>query len=1061
MRIRLFGLWLIGLLALLPMAGFPAETRLLRYPDIQGNSIAFCYGGDLYVASATGRNVKRLTAFPGEELLPKFSPDGKRIAFTAEFEGNKDVYVMPAEGGPVQLLTYHPADEYVVGWHPDGKSILFRSNGSSSSYRFNRLHTVPAQGGLPTVLALSEADVACYNDAGNALAFCRINDDGHWRKGYRGGGVPDIWTYDLSSRRAEPAIADPSSNRFPMWIGERIYFISDRGDDKTQNLYAFDRKSRAIRQVTFFKGWDVSWPSRGSDQIIFENEGQLKVYDPKTESLRTVVVEVPQEASRFVPRARNVKAYMRGAPALSPDGKTLLVSARGDLFRLDPEKASVSNLTRTAGVNERYPVWSPDGRLYAYISDVSGEEQIFVQQTDGGGRPTQVSACVESRLGMLTWSPDGQMIGYADQRASYYVLDIQSKKTLKVIFNAKILPSEMVSAAWSPDSRWLAYSSMDPDQFHTIYLYSLDRQAAYRVTDGLTDDVEPQFDPGGRYLYWISNGRRINIGTDFYLEQGHVVDPSMIMAATLDKKAPAPLSKEEETPAGPAADVPKSIRVDIDGLGRRITALPVQASTYSDLRALKGRLIYRSEPAGEEPSSRLFDLATGKETTLPKKAGSLSPAARADKIAYRSGDRLGIWTIQPDGDVAETPLDLSGLTMTIDLRQEWRQIFHEAWRIERDLFYDETMLGVDWPAMERKYERFLPAVASRPDLNDLIGMMFSEIRHSETGIEGGDMEEIPETGHGLLGIDLETDQASRLYKIAKIYRGQNWDPQRTSPLTLPGMNIEAGDFLLAIDGTPLGEGLNPDALLLDKAGVAVTLTINDKPGWTGARKVQVRPAAFSREEGDFLRYNDWVLSNLEKVDKASEGKIGYIPVPDTYLPGIESFLRYYMTQFHKQALIIDIRYNSGGYSPYWMLESLNRQIVFSGRLPFGKAPMIDPVPGSFGPKACLVNEWAASGGDMFAHMFRKLRCGLLVGKRSSGSLAGAGGGWLVDGGLVRVAIKGFDKRKDEPTIENSGVSPDIEVTNRPDEGITGKDAQLERAIEVIMEQLTGKAKKMA
>ncbi|MEN6310849.1 MAG: PDZ domain-containing protein, partial [Acidobacteriota bacterium] len=715
---------------------------------------------------------------------------------------------------------------------------------------------------------------------------------------------------------------------------------------------------------------------------VFENEGRLKAYDAKTDRVRTLAIQIPQDKGRLQAAVKNVKGLMRGAPSPSPDGKTLLVCARGDLFRLEPEKNAVLNLTRTSGVNEKNPAWSPDGRFYAYISDISGEEQIYLQQADGNGPTRQISDCVNSRLNMLSWSPDGAKIGYTDQRATYYVTDVQTGKTLDVFSDPVASVTQMVSAAWSPDGRWLAYSVSNPSHFHVIHLYSLDRGSDYRVTDGLSEDIEPQFDPDGRYLYWISIGRQISIESDTYLEQGRTVDPAKIMALTLDKDAPAPFSDARELLTGREAGRQTQGRIDVEGLGSRITALPVEASNYSDLLALKGRLVYRSEPAKGEAALKMLDLADGKETSLPRNARFFAPAARADAIAYRAGDKIGVWNIAPDGKIKETPVDLSALTMTIDWRQEWRQIFDAAWRSARDLFFDERMNGVDWPAMKRKYERFLPAVASRADLNDLIGRMLGELRYAETGISGGDLPAIPPSRRGLLGVDLEMDRASRLYRIAKIFRGQNWDPERTSPLTLPGMNVKPGDYLLAIDGTPLREGVNPDALLLDKAGASVTLTIGAGPGRTGAREIKVKPAAFSSREGDFLRYNDWVLGNLDKVNKAGDGKIGYIHIPDTYLPGIESFYRYFMTQFDKQALIVDIRFNSGGYSPYWMLEFLNRRFMFNQILPYGKLPMAEPLPGHFGPKSCIVNEWASSGGDMFAYTFKALQSGPLIGRRS-------------------------------------------------------------------------------
>ena len=1045
---------LVFFLACLP--GPAAETRLLRYPDIHKDKIIFCYGGDIYTASSSGENVRQLTSFPGEELLPKFSPDGEQIAFSAEFEGNKEIYVMSVRGGKPRRLTFHPAEEYVVDWHPDGTRVLFRSNGSSFSYRFNRLHSVSVQGGLPTVLEPAEADLSSFNERGDQIAFCRTSLETLLWKRYRGGAGPNIWTYDFKSHRAELVIEDGSINHHPLWMGDFIYFVSDRGKAKEQNLWAYNCKSKKVRQLTFYKDWGVKWPSKGGDEIIYENEGRLRVYGAKSGAITTINIKIAPPAGFLSATVRNVKDRMTFA-AISPDGTKVIVEARGELFGLEPEKKTSRNLTGTPGAGERSAVWSPDGRFYAYISDVSGEEQIYIQAEEGGSQPIQVSHSLPSKLGGLNWSPDGKKIGYSDKQACFYVIELKTGKTQKIFFNEYFGSERFVSAAWSPDSRWLVYESGNPNWFNSIFLYSFETDRAFRVTDELTNAFQPRFDPEGKYLYWIADCS-VNVQDSYWDDDHHMVNPSRIIVATLQKDRLSPFSAGQGSGSEKQDRTVGTLRIDVEGLGQRIAALPIGNSNYRNLMALKGRLIYRSDPDGGEPAVKIYDLVEQKESVLLNGAYACFPAAPAEKLLYFASGRVGILDIPAGQKAGDGLIDLSGLTMTVDYREEWRQMFVEAWRIQRDFFFDENMRGVDWQAMRRKYEAFLPDVASRRDLNYLIEDLFSELGQSHAEIKGGEMPQLPASKIGLLGVDLEWDPGQRLYKIAKIYRGRNGEAGMESPLTLPGLNINTGDYLLAIDGTPLEERTNPGALLVDKAGENVVLTIHDKPTWTGARNVSVQATSFSESQGDRLRYNDWVLGNIEKVSRATGGKVGYIHIPDTSYSGMASFFRYFYAQVHKEGLIVDVRFNSGGYSPYWMIERLNRSMIYYSRFPYGKAPMKEPATGFFGPKACLINEWAESGGENYASIFRLINGGPLIGRRTAGNLASARGFYLLDGGVVVYPAEGKQNGRGEDFVENIGVFPDLEVANRPDDLVRGRDPQLERGIQEIMKRLaeTGK-----
>jgi len=1046
-------LWLMaGIVGLVMGLGEASgETRLLRYPDLQGDKLVFCYGGDIYTASTSGENVTRITEFPGEESSPKFSPDGRQIAFTAEFEGSRDVYVMPVTGGPPKRLTFHAAEDLLVDWHPDGTRVLFRSNRSSSSFRFRRLFEVAIKGGLPTVLDIPEAELSSYDDRGDRVAFCRTSTETLLWKGYRGGAVPKIWTYDFVTGQADLVIDDASINHHPLWMGERLYFVSDRGEGLEQNLWVFDMTSKALRQITFYKEWSVNWPSRGGERIVFENEGRLFIYHAKDDKIIPVKIEISLPEEQLA-EEKNVKGQL-SAPSLSPDGEKLILCARGELFSHDPQTSVTRNLTRTSGVNERSPVWSPDGQSYAFISDMTGEEQIYIQGKGANQKPVQVSQCEDTRIGKLKWSPDSTKLGYADKRAQYYFIDISSRETTQVFFDRYLGNQAWVSAAWSPDSRWLAFSLTNPTLNSSVFLYSLESGQSVRVTDDYISSFEPQFDPEGQYLFWISNCQ-INVQDSQVDNDHHMVNSSRIIVATLQKDTLSPFAPAQEDSPAESPENPFPLRIDLEGLGSRIAALPIEASNYSRLAARPGKLIYRSEPDQGERTIKLFDMASGTESDLIQGVWYVIPAARADKFVYGSAGMVGIADIQPDQQRGDGEVDLSGLTMRIDYRQEWRQIFQEAWRIQRDFFFDESLHGVDWTAMKKKYEALLPHVAFRSDLNYLIEQMFSELRQSHVEIFGGDFSEVPSTSNGILGIDLAWDQANGFYQITRIFRGQNWDPERTSPLLQPGLNVRKGDYLLAIDGTPLTENVNPYSLLENKADETVALTLNTRPTRTGSRTVIVRPASFSGETGDFLRYNEWVLENMEKVSRASNGLIGYIHLPDTYRAGPESFFRYFYSQLDKKALILDVRFNSGGYPPFWMIERLNRKPLFVSHFPNGKTPSPEPAAGSIGPKVCLTNEWAESGGDMYAAYFRVTNSGRLIGTKTAGNLAASMGFRLIDGGIVIYPAQGIRNSRGEDIIENIGISPDMEITNHPEQMIQGHDAQLERAISELMEQLS-------
>ncbi|MCK7476995.1 MAG: hypothetical protein M0C28_05300 [Candidatus Moduliflexus flocculans] len=621
--------------------GTAAETLLLRYPDIHGNRLVFCHGGDVYLSSIEGGQAQRLTDFTGEESLPKFSPDGRQIAFTAEVEGNKDIYIMPVSGGKPRRLTFHPADEWVVDWHPDGERVVFRSNASSASYRVNRLHVVPAGGGLVQVLELPEADLAGFNDAGDKVAFCPTRVDLPV-KGYRGGAAPEIWTYDFAARTSDRIIADGSSNSDPIWIGDRVYFVSDRGDDRAPNLWVRDLGAGTSRPLTGFKEWPVRWPSRGGDRIVFENGGP----PPYPRHSHRDHTPGPDRDPRVPGPPDDDGDHRRelSSPELPPCRPTAGRSSSvrgGTCSSWSPAGTLTRNLTRSSGAYERYPQWDPQGGRYAYVSDATGEDQIYIGRDEGDREAEQVSRCEAGRIGAISWSPDGRKIGFADHRAAYHILDLETGAAKRIFFNAYQGSVPFAAAAWSPDSRWLAYTLGNPNWLGSVYLYSLDQDRAFRVTDGSVNASSPQFDPDGRFLYWISDVR-VNVEDSFWDGEHHLVDPSTIVAATLGREAMSPFAPglENAEPAAGAAGA-SPLRIDVEGLAGRAVALPVPDSSYGSLRAVAGGLIYSSSPARGEACFKLFDQASKTETILSRDAFFLVPAARSATAAYRgdSGHR--------------------------------------------------------------------------------------------------------------------------------------------------------------------------------------------------------------------------------------------------------------------------------------------------------------------------------------------------------------------------------------------------------------------------------------
>ncbi len=1060
------------------------DTRLLRYPDVSKDHIVFTYAGDLWTVARTGGQARRLTAHPGEEVFPKFSPDGKWVAFTGDYDGNTDVYVMPAGGGEPRRLTYHPSNDLVLGWTPDGKRILFRSNRYSQPPDYTRLFTVSPEGGMPDMLPVPRASLTSFSPDGNRIAYLPTSQDFRTWKRYRGGWKPPIGIYDLKNNTYSELPNTKGMDLFPMWHGDTIYFISDL--DGVMNLYRYDLGSKKTRKLTNFTEYDIKWPSLGPDAIVFENGGLLYTFDLASEKETQIHITVNSDDVEARPEIRSVANQIRGAD-ISPSGARAVFEARGDIFTLPAEHGSPRNITMSPGVHEQDPTWSPDGKWIAYLSDKSGEFELYLRPQMGGDEVRVTSDGHEYRYGPR-WSPDSKKLLYWDKSLRLWYVDIDAKQPIEVDHDEH---NPIGDASWSPDNMWIVYSKTGPNQANSIFLYSLDQKKVTHVTSGFYNDTEPVFDPDGKYLFFLS--QRFYYPSSGVTDQRfNYYDTTGIFALTLkaDEPSPFPPQSDEEKAAAdakPAANgapgsggatpaegakpadqkpedkTPKPIQIDLDGLGNRITQVPVPAGLYQNLKAKKGKLFYISIPqealeAGAPPSPQppgslhVFDIKAREDKVLLGGIGfNYELSADGSKVLYGAGPAWGITDAIPGkAKVGDGRLNTGAMQALVDPKLEWPEIFHEAWRIERDFYYDPNMGGLDWAKIGKRYEALLPYVAHRSDLNYIIGELISELSTSHTYVAGGDTPEILRIGVGMLGVDYDIDQG--YYRFKKIFAGENWNPATRSPLTDPGLKVKEGNYLIAVNGVPVHASNDVYSYFQGLANQVVTLKINDRPSADGAWEIVVRPIGNENQ----LRYLDWVESRRMLVEKATGGRIAYMHVPDTSIAGVTMFDKYLNAQLGKEGLIVDERYNHGGSIPDFYTEKLQRQMlaVVSSR---DGADQPWPPNAIFGPKVMLVNELAGSGGDCFPYFFHEEKIGPIVGTRTWGGLIGYNREIpMMDGGSVTAPEAGFwvvENGVGHWIVENVGVEPDFIVPERPDLVVNGHDPQLEKAIELAMEAL--------
>src|SRR6266851_1162379 len=1065
------------------------DTRLLTEPAVSTRQIAFIYANDLWTCDPDGGNVRRITSDVGVESSPAFSPDGKWIAFSAQYEGNTDVYIVSAEGGVPKRLTWHPAADIVQGFTPDGKSVLFTSPRAVFSGRFTQLFTVPVEGGPEERLPIPNANRAAFSPDGRRIAYNPLSQQFLQWKRYRGGAVSRIWIYDIATRAIEkvPQPASRANDAEPAWLGDAIYFRSDR--DGELNLYAYDTKSKTVKRLTNHVDFPVLHASAGGGKVVYEQAGYLHLFDPASGSARKLTIGVAADLAetrpRFVKETKDRK-YIRSA-SLSPSGVRVAVEFRGEIVTVPAEKGDVRNLTNTTAVHERSPVWSPDGRSIACFSDASGEYQLEIRSQDGKGGPKTYKLPGAGFYERPAWSPDSRKIAYVDNARALYVIDLATGISKKVGGDYFYGPRKTLRPAWSADSKWIAYSVNNQALIQRVWVYSVEKGEALPVTDGLSDASEPVFDRSGKYLFFFASTDAGPVTNWFSLENQDLRVTRSIYLAVLQKDLPSPLIKEsDEEKAGASSsespDKPKRaaeeegkdakkeepgktdaksdekpkppapaepVRIDFDGMNARILDLPVPAADLTELHPGPAGQIFFLRDAEEKKALQRFDLKDRKTETLLPEVNDYEISADGKKLLYRSKENWAIVSASAKKiEPTEGKLKMDAVEVRVDPRAEWPEIFEDAWRINRAYFYDPQMHGVDWKAMREKYAQFLPHATVRSDVTRIIQWMCSELSVGHHRGGGGDtLAEVKTVPGGLLGADYTIENGR--YRFAKVYGGLNWTPELRSPLTEPGVNVKAGEYLLAVGGRDAKPPANLYSFFENTSGKLIEITVGPSPDGKGSRTVSVVPIATELA----LRNRDWVEGNIRKVDAATGGRVAYVYVPNTANLGYTYFTRYFYPQAYKEAVILDERFNGGGSVADYYIDVLQKKQIAQWAMRYG-ADMKTPSASIQGPKVMIADENAGSGGDLLPWMWRRFQIGPIVGEPTWGGLVGVlGFPELMDGGAITAPNLAIWDAEKGWVVENEGVPPDIEVEQTPADVIAGRDPQLERAIAIVMEEL--------
>ena len=1060
-----------------------AQTKLLRFPDIHGDRVVFSYAGDLWLASTDGGLGTRLTAHPGLELFPRFSPDGSRIAFTGQYDGDEQVYVIPATGGVPRQLTYYPArgplaprwgyDNQVYDWSPDGQAVLFRSLRYSTDLSDSRLFLASANGGLPVPLPMPESGAGDLSPDGTRVVYSPLFRDFRTWKRYEGGWAQELYIFDRETHVVERVTTHRRADRDPMWIGNAIYFTSDR--DGTLNLYSYDLASRETAQLTDSTTWDVRWPGDdGGNRIVYELNGELQIYAIDEGTSRPVSITVPDDGLAMRP-ARVSAADLIEDAELSPQGERALFVARGDVFTAPIENGPTRNLTRSSSAHDKWARWSPDGRRIAYVSDASGEDEVYIVAQDGSGEPEQLTSGGQAMLYAPEWSPTGKHLAYGDKDGKLHVIDVGTKEIVEVADEAR---GPLRDYVWSPRGGYLAFSMTDPTEFSSIWVWSLADRTLRRITDELFHEWNPAWDPDGDYLYYLSDRQFApQLGS---FEWNYLVDRETgIYALALRKDVKHPLPPEsdevevtgdddteeikaegEESDAAEDGDedgdgdAEAPIVIEFDGLSRRVLRLPVAFDNYVGLSGaadgvffIRGGAQYYGRGGDVRPALQRFTFEARETETIADGIGGYAVSRDGERVLVREG---GGWNVYPAGGGDATAVSTRGLMVDRVPAEEWAQVFDEVWRRFRDFFYVENMHGYDWKALRDRYRPLLEHVAHRSDLNYVIGEMVAELNVSHAYIAGGDWETPDRPRVALPGAVFELDAAAGRYRIAEIFSGHNEEPRYRAPLTEIGVDASRGDYVLAIDGEELLGSGNPYRVLRHRADRPVRLTLNADPVFDGAREVTFTPVTEERS----LRYLAEVEANRSKVSGMTDGRVGYLHIPDMGAQGIQEFVKWFYGQVRKEGLVIDVRGNGGGNVSQMLIERLGRRVLGTSFARTYDTPGTYPAVAFHGHLVCILDEDSASDGDIFPYRFREAGLGPLIGKRSWGGVIGiTSHGPLLDGGSVNVPQFGTNGADGSWVVENVGVEPDIEVENDPRSVIAGRDPQLERAVEEVLRMM--------
>jgi tricorn protease len=1051
------------------------DMRLLRYPDIYGDTIVFSYAGDLWTVSAQGGQARRLTGSVGFQSQAKFSPDGKTIAFSGNYDGNNDVYTIPTEGGEPVRLTWHPERDRVMDWQPDGKSVRFQSPRQSHTGRDLQLYTVNTSGGLPRRVILPTAGLSSYSADGRKVAYNRNSRESRTWKRYKGGMAQDIWLYDFDKNETQQITDWIGSDNFPMWHGDKIYFNSDQSG--RLQIWVHDLTTGEKHQVTNHDEYDVKHPSLGPDSIVYENGGWLYLLDLATEQTRKVKISLFSDNVLTRPTIKDVGDRIRSGD-ISPAGKRGVFGARGDIFTVPAEKGTIRNLTATPGIREREPMWSPDGKQVAYFSDRTGEYEIWLRSADGKGEEKQLTSGSKTYKMQMDWSPDSKHLAVSDAAMNLWIVDAGSGKMKKVDQGAA---DEIASWSWSPQGGWLAYSKSEENNFTSIFLYNVASGKIHRVTSDFTMDDSPCFDSEGKYLFFTS-ARNFDptLGRFDLKPLWTNMDGIYLVTLREDVEHPFPPEsdeaeiesdkdddkdkdkededKEDEDKDEEKAEDKKPIEIDLENLAARIVELDVSQGNYSSLQFADGKLFYQSRPftaGGGRGGGRggsdimVFDMEEREAETVLPKIHRFTLSADGQKILYGTMEGFGIIDAKADQKPAEEPLRTDEMQAKVDPRAEWRQMFRDAWRQERDFFYDPGMHGVDWDHMYQRYGQLIPYVAHGADFSFVLGELIGELNSSHSYVRPGDMPEPKEVGTGLLGCTFDRDRESDRFRLGRIFSDRDWNSDTPTPLNQPGQEVKSDDYLLAVDGVPLTAGTNPFSLFENKVGNQVVLEIGPNPDGKGSREITVVPIA---DDSD-LRYESWVQDNRRKVDKLSDGKIGYLHMPNTAVGGQQGFAKGYYPNLRKDGLIIDERFNGGGFIPDFFMNILRQKLVNLWKPRYGQN-WRTPGTAFLGHMAMITNGYAGSGGDALPYYFKFYELGEVVGTRTWGGLVGISRGiGLMDGGQVTFPEFGLFNVNGDWDVENHGVEPTIEIDNLPHEEIAGRDPQLEKAVEVLLQKI--------